>query len=60
MAVLVCRLLTDVSFAYTDFVQDAYASPQASALNFVTTLVEVRPQHTLKPILGFIQDISSK
>ncbi|KAK4053547.1 Nonsense-mediated mRNA decay protein 5 [Microbotryomycetes sp. JL201] len=45
---------------FGDFVQDTYSSPQASALAFVTTLVDVRPQHTLKPLLNFIQEVSSK
>ncbi|KAK4050929.1 Nonsense-mediated mRNA decay protein 5 [Microbotryomycetes sp. JL221] len=42
----------------TDFIQDMYTSPQTSALNFISTLVEIRPQQTLKPLLNFIQQIS--
>ncbi|KAM0788606.1 hypothetical protein ACM66B_001727 [Microbotryomycetes sp. NB124-2] len=45
---------------FGDYIQDTYTSPQASALAFVTTLVDVRPQHTLKPLLNFIQEVSSK
>lgn len=44
----------------TDFIQDSYASPCASALAFTATLVELRTGHALKPILNFIQEISAK
>lgn len=44
----------------SDFIQDSYSNPCSTALSFVSTLVELRTAHSLKPILNFIQDVASK
>lgn len=44
----------------TDFIADSYASPTATALAFLSTLVETRAKTSLLPLLQFIQSVVDK
>lgn len=43
-----------------DFIADSYASPTATALAFLSTLVETRAKTSLLPLLQFIQSVVDK
>ncbi|GAA5868463.1 hypothetical protein JCM1840_007004 [Sporobolomyces johnsonii] len=43
---------------FGDFIVDSYASPTASALSFLSALVDTRAKSTLLPLLQFIQKIA--
>ncbi|GAA5935374.1 hypothetical protein JCM1841_001937 [Sporobolomyces salmonicolor] len=43
---------------FGDFIVDSYASPTASALSFLSALVDTRAKSTLLPLLQFIQKLA--
>ncbi|GAA5866795.1 hypothetical protein JCM3774_001803 [Rhodotorula dairenensis] len=45
---------------FGDFIADSYASPTATALAFLSTLVETRAKTSLLPLLQFIQSVVDK